>query len=67
MLRKQVFYCVSGTILEWYDFSLFASLTPLIAAIFFPKIESHIAILWTFAVFASGFIMRPIGAVSECP
>lgn len=51
-----------GTILEWYDFSLFAYLTPLIAAHFFPKENPFVGLMLTYAVFAIGFFVRPLGA-----
>lgn len=62
-MKKQILFCVIGTILEWYDFSLFASLSAIISTLFFPHENHTLAMLWTFAIFASGFIMRPIGAV----
>lgn len=51
-----------GTILEWYDFSLFAFLTPIIAAKFFPQGDSFAGLMMTYTVFAIGFLVRPIGA-----
>src|SRR5579863_9088725 len=63
VLTKQVAICTIGTMLEWYDFSLFASLASIIAEIFFPHSNHFTAMISTFVVFASGFIMRPIGAI----
>lgn len=63
LLTKQVALCAFGTLLEWYDFSLFAALTPIISEIFFPHNSHLTAMMMTFVVFASGFIMRPIGAL----
>ncbi len=51
-----------GTILEWYDFSLFAFLTPLLASNFFPQENKTTGIIYTYAIFAIGFLARPIGA-----
>jgi MFS transporter, MHS family, proline/betaine transporter len=51
-----------GTILEWYDFSLFAFLTPLLANSFFPQDNPFTALMLAYAVFAIGFFVRPIGA-----
>ena len=62
-LTKQVCLCTIGTMLEWYDFSLFASLAPIISEIFFPRSNQFAAMMLIFVVFASGFIMRPIGAI----
>ncbi len=60
---SQVILCTIGTILEWYDFSLFAALSPYLSAVFFPHTDRITAVMSVFVVFASGFIMRPIGAV----
>jgi len=52
-----------GNILEWYDFSLYAYLAPLLATLFFPEEDSVTAIILVFTVFAAGFIVRPIGGI----
>jgi MHS family proline/betaine transporter-like MFS transporter len=52
-----------GTIFEWYDFSLFAFLTPLLATIFFPHQNKFTSLMFTYAIFAIGFFVRPIGAI----
>lgn len=54
---------IMGTVLEWYDFSLLASMAPIMGALFFPSQIPVLSLLATFGVFASGFIMRPIGAI----
>jgi len=60
---KQIAFCTIGTMLEWYDFSLFSSLAAILSQIFFPRANHFAAMMSVFAVFASGFIMRPIGAI----
>lgn len=55
--------CSFGTILEWYDFTLYAYLAPILSSIFFPSSDAYTSILLTYAVFALGFIVRPIGAI----
>lgn len=52
-----------GTILEWYDFSLLGAMTPIISKLFFPAKTPLVSLLSTFAVFASGFLMRPLGGI----
>ncbi len=54
---------VSGTILQWYDFSLFGYFAPLIAKNFFPHGHVFISLLATFGVFAVGFLLAPLGAI----
>lgn len=34
-LTKQIIFCTLGTVFEWYDFSLFIYLTPIISKLFF--------------------------------
>lgn len=52
-----------GTLIEWYDFYIFGSLAPIIAAQFFPSTNPTAALLSTLATFAAGFIVRPFGAL----
>src|SRR5205814_180526 len=53
----------AGTIIEWYDFYLYATLTPFLAPIFFPPGEATAQLLQAFAVYGAGFAVRPFGAV----
>src|SRR5207302_4915489 len=52
-----------GTIIEWYDFYLHATLTPFLAPIFFPPGEATAQLLAAFAVYGAGFAVRPFGAL----
>jgi len=52
-----------GTLIEWYDFYIFGSLSTIIAQKFFPDINPTAALLSTLATFAAGFIVRPFGAL----
>ncbi len=62
-IRKVIFASSVGTLIEWYDFYIFGSLAPIIAAQFFPKSNPTAALLSTLATFAAGFIVRPFGAL----
>ncbi|HZH96064.1 MAG TPA: MFS transporter [Flavisolibacter sp.] len=53
----------TGTLIEWYDFYIFGSLSTIIAAKFFPSENPTAALLSTLATFAAGFIVRPFGAL----
>lgn len=53
----------AGTLIEWYDFYIFGSLATIISARFFPAGNETIALLSTLATFATGFIVRPFGAL----
>lgn len=48
---------------EWYDYALFGYFTAIIASQFFPSSDPMNSLLSTFGVFASGFLMRPLGAI----
>jgi len=52
-----------GTLIEWYDFYIFGSLSTILAQEFFPKTNPTAALLSTLATFAVGFIVRPFGAL----
>src|SRR6476619_4108836 len=53
----------AGTLIEWYDFYIFGSLSTIIAQKFFPDVNPTAALLSTLATFAAGFIVRPFGAL----
>ena len=61
--RWVIFASSLGTIFEWYDFYLYATLAPFFAALFFPKGNDTAALLSAFATYAAGFLVRPFGAV----
>jgi len=50
-----------GNVMEWYDFALFGYFVPYISASFFPSDNATSSLLETWAVFAGGFLMRPLG------
>jgi MFS transporter, MHS family, proline/betaine transporter len=52
-----------GNLLEWYDFGLYGLLAPVLATAFFPNQNRIVSLLAVYGGFASGFAMRPIGAV----
>jgi MFS family permease len=52
-----------GTVFEWYDFFVYGTLAPLIAAAFFPTGNATLSLLLTWAGFAIGFGFRPLGAI----
>lgn len=53
----------AGTLIEWYDFYIFGALATVINTYFFPKDNEGFAIVATLATFATGFIVRPFGAL----
>ena len=61
--RKVVFASSLGTVFEWYDFYLYATLAPFFAVLFFPPGNDTAALLSAFATYAAGFLIRPVGAI----
>jgi MFS family permease len=52
-----------GTMIEWYDFYIFGSLGAIISPLFYPAGNEAISFLVFLATFATGFAVRPFGAV----
>ncbi|MEV4731565.1 MFS transporter [Saccharopolyspora sp. NPDC049426] len=50
-----------GNLIEWYDWYAYTAFSIYFAATFFPKGDSTAQLLNTAAVFAVGFLMRPLG------
>ncbi len=48
--------------IEWYEFFSYASLSPFISRLFFPQDDPVAATLLTWLIFATGFVVRPLGA-----
>ncbi|MEO6323248.1 MAG: MFS transporter [Thermoanaerobaculia bacterium] len=61
--RRVIVASSVGTVFEWYDFYLYATLAPFFAALFFPKGNATAALLSAFATYAAGFLVRPFGAI----
>jgi MFS family permease len=52
-----------GTMIEWYDFYIFGSLTAILAVKFYPVGNDTFAYIAYLATFAVGFVVRPFGAL----
>jgi metabolite-proton symporter len=62
-LRRAVVASTIGTAIEWYDFFLYSTVTGLVfAKLFFPHSDPLVGTLEAFAIYAVGFVARPIGA-----
>jgi MHS family alpha-ketoglutarate permease-like MFS transporter len=51
-----------GNLVEWYDWYAYSAFALYFAPVFFPKASPTAQLLNTAAIFAVGFLMRPIGA-----
>ena len=61
--RRVIFASSLGTVFEWYDFYIYATLAPFFATLFFPPGNTTAALLASFATYAAGFLVRPFGAL----
>ena len=62
-LRRAVIAATIGTAIEWYDFFLYSVVTGLVfAKLYFPHSDPLVGTLDAFAIYAVGFLARPIGA-----
>jgi len=52
-----------GTMIEWYDFYIFGSLTAVLSSKFYPTGNDTFAYIAYLATFAVGFLVRPFGAL----
>ncbi|MGO9116651.1 MAG: MFS transporter [Desulfomonilaceae bacterium] len=52
-----------GNVLEWFDFALYGYLAPYIGPLFFPSHDPVASTIAAFAVFAIGYLARPLGAL----
>ncbi|WIA35149.1 hypothetical protein OEZ86_003625 [Tetradesmus obliquus] len=52
-----------GTIIEWYDFTIYTQLTGVMSKVFFPGSDPAVQALSIWGIFAVGFISRPVGAL----
>src|SRR6476661_3550827 len=53
-----------GSLIEWYDFFVFASAAALVFdRVFFPSVDPRTGVLLSLMTYAVGFVTRPLGGV----
>lgn len=62
-IRKVIVSTVIGGTFEWFDFMVYGYFSSTIAQVFFASVNRGESLLLTFATFAVGYLMRPIGGV----
>jgi MHS family alpha-ketoglutarate permease-like MFS transporter len=60
--RKAIIAGGIGNAVEWVDWAVYTTFSSIFAHHFFPKGDPIAALLATLAIFAVGFVMRPVGA-----
>lgn len=61
--RRQMVAIGIGNFMEWFDFAIYGYFAAIIGAQFFPSGDATAEMLSALAVFAVGFISRPVGAL----
>jgi MFS family permease len=61
--RRVIFASSLGTVFEWYDFYIYGTLAPILAAQYFAGVNPSAAFIFTLLAFAAGFAVRPFGAL----
>jgi MHS family proline/betaine transporter-like MFS transporter len=62
-LRRAVVACAIGQVFEIFDFVIYGFFAVAIGRAFFPSTDPVASLLASFATFAVGFLMRPVGAM----
>ena len=58
---RSIFSGSVGNLVEWYDWYVYAAFSLYFAQVFFPAGDRTTQLLNTAAIFAVGFLMRPLG------
>ena len=61
--RRVIFAGAIGSAVEFYDFGVYGYLAVTIASLYFPQSNPAAALLSTLAIFATAFLIRPVGSV----
>jgi MHS family proline/betaine transporter-like MFS transporter len=59
--RRALLGACLGNAVEWYDFAIYGAFATVLARVFFPA-GDRAALAVTFAIFATSFVVRPLGA-----
>ena len=62
-IRRAVIACAIGQVFEIFDFVIYGFFAVAIGRAFFPSTDPIASLLASFATFAVGFLMRPVGAM----
>lgn len=61
--KKATGVAVFGTLIEYYDFSVYGYVAVTLSVVFFPSHAPTVGLLNTLLVFGSAFLVRPLGAL----
>lgn len=63
LVRRATVGASIGSVVEWFDVALYGYLAVIIGEVFFHSEDPTSALLSSFAVFASAFLVRPLGGI----
>ncbi|VEB37580.1 major facilitator family transporter [Legionella sainthelensi] len=63
MSEKLFFLASLGGALEFYDFVIYVIFAPIMSQIFFPETDKLASLMSVYAVFAIGYLIRPLGGI----
>ena len=63
VVRRATIGASIGSVVEWFDVALYGYLAVIIGEVFFDSEDPTSALLSSFAVFASAFLVRPLGGI----
>lgn len=61
--RKIIFLASLGGALEFYDFIIYVIFAPVVSQNFFPETDKFASLMSVYAVFAIGYLIRPLGGI----
>jgi MHS family proline/betaine transporter-like MFS transporter len=61
-IHKSRMIAILGTIIEWAEYTFFAYMADQLSSHFFPIEDPNVALLKTYGIFGSSYLMRPLGA-----
>ncbi|WP_197497708.1 MFS transporter [Mycobacterium sp. 1274756.6] len=63
VVKRAVTAAAVGNVTEWYDFGVYGYFVLTLQQVFFAGLSDTASLIATFAVFASSFLVRPLGGV----
>jgi MHS family proline/betaine transporter-like MFS transporter len=61
--RRAIAAACIGNAAEWYDFAIYGALATVVGFVYFPSADFATALSAAFAVYGTGLVVRPLGAL----
>lgn len=61
--QKKVIGAFLGTIVEYYDYSLYGFSAGILASKFFPNVDKISSLMYVFAIYAVSYLAKPLGSI----